>query len=73
MKLKIKVRERKGDNHLVLITDKLNKRLEETKRRNPRGFLDQFDSQLDGHFVDIAQELGGRLEFAGEEYVFLFV
>lgn len=42
------------------INDKMNQKFAEIKRNNPRGFLDQFDQQLELICCDIAQELGGQ-------------
>jgi len=39
----VKVLEREGTDHLPAILAELNVRHAETKRRNPRGFLDQFE------------------------------
>lgn len=61
-------------NHLQMITDALNRRFQETKQRNPRGYLDQFEMQLDGHWIDVAKEL--KAEFSFDEKlrpVFSFV
>lgn len=58
--------ERDHRNHLELIRAALDKRLLETKQRNPRGFLDQFEQQLDIHFSDIAQELRASLSYDAE-------
>lgn len=42
------------------INGKMNERFATIKRNNPRGFLDQFDQQLEVICCDIAQDLGGQ-------------
>lgn len=62
MNLQIEVAERDGADHLPLITDELNRRFLAIKERNPRGYLDQFDSQVANICIDVAGELGGTVE-----------
>ena len=69
----VKVLEREGTDHLPAILAELNVRHAETKRRNPRGFLDQFESQLETHCLEVAQQLGGTYEPQGDDHVFRFL
>ena len=57
------------------ITDAMNERFQEIKKANPRGFMDQFEEQMDVICMDIAQANNGqydRQEVNGKEEL-LFV
>lgn len=58
----IEVIDRKGADHFPLIIDALNARFFATKKQNPRGYLDQFEAQMELHCLEVAQELGGTAE-----------
>ena len=72
--VKIKILEPAAThNHLPALTAALNRRFEDTKRKNPLGFLEQFEEQLETHFIEATQELGGRyVGLAEGEHVFSF-
>jgi hypothetical protein len=67
----IEIIEREGTNHLVLIRSAMNRHLQRIKQANPRGFLDQFDSQTPDLCIQVAQELGGTVQ-EREDGTFVF-
>lgn len=54
------------------VTEKFNQRFQEIKQRNPRGFLDQFEQQLELIAIEVAQELGGTVDIDGDSFLFNF-
>jgi hypothetical protein len=71
--MNLKVLERDGTNHTPAIVAALNVHFQTIKRRDPRGFLDQFESRLSLLCTEVAQELGGLFDEEGDALVFRFV
>lgn len=76
MKCQLTCCAREGDrrDHLGLINWLLNERFQATKRVDPRGYLDNFESRFETHCLEIAQELGARFAIGNDgAYQFSFV
>jgi len=63
--------EREGTNHLVLVRTAMNRHFSRIKKANPRGFMDQFESQIPDLCIQVAQELGGTVQ-EREDGTFVF-
>ena len=62
----IEVIEFEGQNNLDLIIQRLNKKFQEIKSRNPMGYLDQFGLQYHSIAYNIAKEMGASLDIDDE-------
>ena len=71
--LTLKVLQPVGTEYTPRIVAALNERFQEIKRRNPRGFLDSFESRLGLLCTEVAQELGGTFDEEENTLVFRFV
>ena len=69
--VEIEVKEIEGDNKYEEVVDRLKKKFQQIKERNPRGYMDQFDQQMDLIAMDIAQEMGGEVEIRKDHH-FIF-
>ena len=69
--VEIEVKEIEGDNKYKEVVDRLKKKFQQIKERNPRGYMDQFDQQMDLIAMDIAQEMGGEVEIRKDHH-FIF-
>jgi hypothetical protein len=57
------------------VNELLNKKFQEIKVVNPRGFLDQFESQFDGIMMDIGNDHGAFVDIVNDRkttYIFDF-
>lgn len=61
--MKLHVLEQDKGRRFNIIVARLNQDLLAMKKRNPQGFLDQFDQQVDEIGCQIASELGGRFTY----------
>ena len=68
---KVETRVAEGKDQVFKeITSKLNEKFQEIKSKNPQGFMDQFEQQLDTILLEVGQSLGLQLHNEGDTYVF---
>jgi len=72
MTINIVQTEQDKRDYLPEIQQRLQTRFLKIKERNPRGYLDQWDSQFDNICMEVATEMGGRTEYRNNELVFNF-
>jgi hypothetical protein len=68
--IETRVSDQNKNNIIEQVVERLNKRFAELKSKNPRGFMDAFESQLPSFMLDIAQELGLEVSGEGDKYIF---
>jgi hypothetical protein len=69
-KIESYVSEGRGGDVIKEVTDRLQKIFLKTKEADPRGFMDNFESRMSTHMMDIAQELGLHVEEKGDTFIF---
>ena len=67
--MKLEIIENIGTNHQSAIVAALNRHFARIKQANPRGILDQFETQLSILSIEVAQELGGVVEELPDDVV----
>jgi hypothetical protein len=75
MNIEIAIKSFAGPEPLTVkqVSDLLNKKFQEIKVVNPRGFMDQFESQFDGLILDIANDHGAILDIVpGNKTTYIF-
>lgn len=67
MQVEVFQRETDGRDYLKMICAVLSRRLQAMQDRNPQGYLDAFESREGLEAMEVAQELGGRVEQGQDE------
>jgi len=61
-----------GEAGLKTIVDQLNVQLAELKKKNPQGFMDSFEQQLETRMLDIAKKHGVQMDHTPEDDTYTF-
>ena len=73
MQMLVLCAQQPGQDRFAEVNRRLSERLLQIKQRNPRGWADQWDQQVDTIGCDVAQAMGGNYTYRdGKDHVLIF-